>query len=269
MNVKPLLMCVLLPFSVCAEEITFGIVPQQSATTLAKRWGPILRAVSESTGHEIVFRTTKDIPEFEKQLLRGEFDIAYMNPYHYTVFHQTPGYQAFAKQKDKMIRGLIVVQKGSALDNISELNGKTVAFPSPAAFAASVLPKAALEQRGIKVKPMYVSSHDSVYLNVARGVVEAGGGIERTLNNIQPEVREQLSVLWRSEAYTPHAFAYHPNLSIEVVQQIQTALIELADTEEGAMLLKAINFSGIAAAKDEDWDDVRALNITSLEHLMN
>ncbi len=134
MNVKPLLMCVLLPFSVCAEEIIFGIVPQQSATTLAKRWGPILRAVSESTGHEIVFRTTKDIPEFEKQLLRGEFDIAYMNPYHYTVFHQTPGYQAFAKQKDKMIRGLIVVQKGSALDNISELNGKMVAFPSPAAF---------------------------------------------------------------------------------------------------------------------------------------
>ncbi|NMU25301.1 phosphate ABC transporter substrate-binding protein, partial [Vibrio parahaemolyticus] len=42
-----------------------------------------------------------------------------------------------------------------------------------------------------------------------------------------------------------------------------------ADTENGAKLLKAINFSGIAAAKDEDWDDVRALNITYLDHLMN
>ncbi len=82
-----------------AEQITFGIVPQQSAITLANNWGPILKYLSEQTGEEVVFRTAKDIPEFERRVAAGEYDIAYMNPYHYTVFHQKPGYNAIAKQK--------------------------------------------------------------------------------------------------------------------------------------------------------------------------
>jgi len=37
---------------------------------------------------------------------------------------------------------------------------------------------------------------------------------------------------------------------------------------EGKALLKGINFSSVVEAEHEDWDDVRALNITLLDHLL-
>ncbi len=261
-------LAIFVPLGANAHSLTFGIVPQQSAVTLATNWGPILHYLSAQIGHDVVFRTAKDIPEFEQRLLAGEYDIAYMNPYHYTVFHQKPGYIAFAKQKNQQIRGILVINKHSPLTDIAELDGQTLAFPSPVAFAATVLPLSALAQQNIHVQPQYVSSHESVYLNVASGFFVAGGGIERTFNNTDPQIRDQLQILWRTPQYTPHAFAFHPNLDPTLAQQIQQALLALNDSKEGLELLNNISFSGISPAQDADWDDIRALHITLLQHLL-
>ncbi|MEH6446772.1 MAG: PhnD/SsuA/transferrin family substrate-binding protein, partial [Oceanospirillaceae bacterium] len=148
------------------KTLKLGVVPQQSAKVLAKLWTPISQYLSEKTGMNIIFSTARDIPTFEKRLLAGEYDIAYMNPYHFTVFNQKPGYQAIAKEQSKRIKGIIVVPKDSLITQLSQLDGKTLAFPAPAAFAASVLPRAKMRADGIKITPKYVSSHDSVYLSV-------------------------------------------------------------------------------------------------------
>ena len=60
---------------------------------------------------DIRFTTAPDIPEFERRLLAGRYDLAYMNPYHYTVFSLKPGYIVVAKEKDKLIQGIVVVRK--------------------------------------------------------------------------------------------------------------------------------------------------------------
>ncbi|MHA2938960.1 phosphate/phosphite/phosphonate ABC transporter substrate-binding protein [Vibrio sp. RC27] len=254
-----------LPVQAQEQVLTFGIVPQQSAITLAKNWGPILKHLSEETGYKVIFRTAKDIPEFEQRVLKGEYDIAYMNPYHYTVFHQKPGYEAFAKQKDKQIRGIVVVKSDSDIKELKDLDGETLVFPSPAAFAASVVPRSSLKAMGINFTPQYVSSHDSVYINVAKDFFPAGGGIERTLNNTDSTVRENLKVLWRTPGYTPHAFATHPDLPKEVSDKVAHALIALNDSDDGKALLSRIKFKGIEQAQNSDWDDVRSLNITLLD----
>ena len=83
-----------------------------------------------------------------------------MNPYHYVVASESPGYQAFAKVADKKIRGIFIVRKDSEISNLEGLSGATLAFPSPAAFAASILPRSELKNRGINFTPKYVNSHD-------------------------------------------------------------------------------------------------------------
>ncbi len=40
-----------------------------------------------------------------------------------------------------------MVRKDSTIKELSELSGEKLAFPSPAAFAASVIPRAVLEQK--------------------------------------------------------------------------------------------------------------------------
>lgn len=251
-----------------ADTLTFGIVPQQSAKKLAKLWTPITAYLSEKTGHTIRFTTAKNIPTFEKRLQKGEYDIAYMNPYHFTVFNEKPGYQALVRQKDKRIKGIMVVRKDSTLADLQELSGNKLAFPSPAAFAASVVPRANLTQQGIDFEPKYVSSHDSVYLNVAKGLFPAGGGVVRTFNNTDPEVREQLKVLWTTDGYTPHAVAVSPKVSESAKESLRAALLAMADDPEGQELLKKLNFKAFTHASNSDWDDVRGLNITLLEHML-
>jgi len=252
------------PVYMGAEEsltLSFGIVPQQSATKLARLWTPICKYLSKQTGYRFVFKTAKDIPTFEKRLAAGEYDIAYMNPYHYTVFSIDPGYRAIAKETNKRIQGIIVVKKDSPYQSIAELSGKTLAFPAPAAFAASVLPRAYLKTNQIEISPQYVRSHDSVYLTVSKGLYPAGGGIQRTFNNMPESIRQQLRILWKTPGYTPHAFAVHPRLPAAVVRDIAGALIAISTNEEGGNLLRNLNFNPIGSAKDEDWDDVRELGI--------
>jgi len=144
MHWPPLLGVLLaLAFAVSAADeqptLTFGVVPQQSATKLARTWVPVLRLIGERSGVALQFATAPDIPTFEQRLAAGEYDLAYMNPYHYTVFHERPGYQAFAKEKDRLIQGILVVRKDAPYEKLADFEGRELAFPAPAAFAASVL----------------------------------------------------------------------------------------------------------------------------------
>lgn len=242
-------------------EYSFGVVPQQSATALAQSWVPIFQYISAKTGLKLHFKTARDIPTFEARLAAGEYDFAYMNPFHYITYRVDPGYRAFANQSRKKIRGILVKAKDSSIDSLEDLSGETLAFPSPAAFAASLLPRGELNRAGIPITAKYVGSHDSVYRSVAKGLFPAGGGIERTFNTLRPEIRDQLEILWTSEGYTPHAFAAHPRIPGDVVNRVAAAMIAMRQDPEALALLARIKFKGIQPALDADWDDVRGLGL--------
>ncbi|AMJ88958.1 phosphate/phosphite/phosphonate ABC transporter substrate-binding protein [Alteromonas sp. Mac1] len=246
------------------NTLTLGIVPQQSAKKLAETWQPLINYISEHANIDVVFKTAKDIPTFEQRLAEGEYDIAYMNPYHFVVFHDSVGYRALARQIDKRIKGIIVVDANSDIVSLDDLNGKEIAFPSPAAFAATIIPSAYLKQQGILFTPRYVHSHDSVYLNVQRGFFNAGGGIIRTFNGVDDNTRSALRILWESDGYTPHAIATHPRVTDTQRDALLTALLTLSEDEDNKQLLKNVGFKGFISSVGEDWDDVRALGITSL-----
>ncbi len=244
--------------------VIVGIVPQHSSTVLSRQWNPILRHLSEETGYWLIFRPARSIPVFEERLFNGRYDIAYMNPYHYVVAHEQVGYQAFARQKNEYIQGIMVVHRDVAFNNLDELASRTLAFPSPHAFAASILTRSHLRQAEIPFVANYLSSHDKVYRSVAYGHYPAGGGIMRTLDQVSPSIRQQLRVLWKSNEYTPHAIAAHPDLEPDFLYRLQEAMVRMSQSEEGRQLLDGIEFEGIVSAQDGDWDDIRELNMESV-----
>lgn len=243
------------------QPLTFAVVPQQSATQLAEAWTPVLAWLSQSSGLPLQFVTAPDVPSFEQRLTAGEYDIAYMNPYHYTVFSAHPGYRALSRAKGDRIKGILVTQKDSPIKSLSDLAGKTLAFPTPAAFAASLLVQAELRGRGIAFTPKIVNSHNSVYRSVAKGIFPAGGGIPRTLELLDENVRNDLRVLWETREFTTHAIASRPGLDTAVRARLWKAMRDMGADPHGQELLKGIGFKGFEQAKDEDWNDVRSLKI--------
>ncbi|MFT4514514.1 MAG: phosphonate transport system substrate-binding protein [Planctomycetota bacterium] len=241
--------------------LSVGVVPQQAASTLAKQWIPLLNYIGNKANARLVFKTASNIPTFEKRCAAGAYDIAYMNPYHYTVYHDQVGYEAIVKRSDSKIKGIIVKKRGSNHQTLMDLDGKKLAFPAPRAFAATLLTTAGLRAAGVEFESEYVSSHESVYLNVARGLFVAGGGIVRTFKNVSPEIRDQLEILWETPSYTPHAFAMHPRVDAKMRAAVTQALIEIDSDEVGRTLLGALNIKNLEAASNQDWDDVRELQI--------
>ena len=253
--------CLSVPVS-ADETYKFGIVPQQSGSRLSKLWTPILEYLETKTGYKFQFATARNIPTYEKRLLNGKYDFAYMNPYHYIQYQNQAGYNAFAKAKQKRLKGILVVHKDSPYKKIEDLHDAEMAFPSNA-FAANLVPRAIMAQADIGFSPKFVASHDSVYRNVAKGRYPAGGGVMRTYRNTSPEYRDNLRILWTSEGYTPHAFAAHPRVPQHVVDEVQRAMLEMDRDPRGKALLKSIRLKGIEAGQNLEWDDVRALNIKS------
>ena len=240
-------------------EVIFGVVPQQSASRLAKVWVPVLASLSSDIGMTVRFVTARNIPTFERCLAIGAYDVAYMNPLHYVHFHDISGYEAIAHRSQKKLKGILVARRDSDINGISDLGGGTIAFPSPAAFGASVLPRAELSQKNILFAPKYVSSHDSVYRTVASGIMEAGGGVMRTFKTIPEEVRSQLKIIYTTNAYTPHAIAYRKGYSMAVAGKVQQGLMALSERAPDKLALLGI--TAFQAATNEDWDDVRKLEI--------
>lgn len=241
--------------------LSFGIGPQQSTGELARRWVPVLDYIQRRSGIALHFATGKDIPTYQREVGAGKYDFVYINPYHYTLSHASAGYEAFAQEKDAELVGVLVVARDSPVRSLAELHGKELAFPAPAAITATVLPLREFARQKIAVTPRYVTSHDSVYRAVAHGHYIAGGGEARTFANAKPEVRARLRVLWRTQALPSFVFAAHPRVPLAVRKRVEAAMFAMHTQPEGLRLLQAINFKGIAPAKDADYDRVRRLDI--------
>ena len=244
-----------------AETLSFGIPPQQSPVEVVKRWTPILQYLEKKTGVTLELKTGKDISTYQQQIMEGAYDIAFVNPNTYVAANKLKGYQAFAHERDGKSYGMIVARKNGPVTQLAELHERTLAFPSNFAVMATILPLKQLEEQKIPVRIQYVVSMDSVYRSVAKGLFLAGGGESRTFGSLDPEIRDQLIVLWRSEDLPPFPFLAHPRVAAATVNQLQNAMVGMSQDPEGQALLKVVNIKGLEKSTDADYNGVRKLNL--------
>lgn len=220
---------------------TFDVVPQLTAAKIYTTWSPLLQRVGQDAKLCFELRVSATIPEFEQKLLKGEPEFVFLNPYHAVLAHQKKKYQPLLANSEDLLTGILVVRADSPIQHLEELKGKSITFPAPNAFAASLLIRAELAKKKIEITPVFVKTHSNVYRSVIGKDVIAGGGVNNTLDNEAPEVRQQLRVLYETSAYTPHPVATHPSVSTAVRERFLKTMLKLAQDEEGRKLLDGIN----------------------------
>ena len=241
---------------------TIGVVPQFDARRTQKIWTPILKRLETETGLSFKLVGSPDIPEFEKAFTAGEYDFAYMNPYHLVVANDAQGYTPIVSDIARKLYGIIVVKKDSPITSVEQLDGKMIALPAPNALGAALIPRTEFATK-FKIKPeyKYVKSHTSVYLNVLLNQVTAGGGVQKTLSQQKPEVRDKLRVLYETTKVTPHPVTVHPRVSAEVKQQVTNAFLKMAASKDDIELLKKIPMKKLGMAKLSDYDELRKMGL--------
>ncbi|MCG6969439.1 MAG: phosphate/phosphite/phosphonate ABC transporter substrate-binding protein [Gammaproteobacteria bacterium] len=243
------------PSTAVEKVYKFGVVPQFDARRIKNIWQPILDAVSKQSGLQFELLGSANIPTFEKQFAAGEFDFAYMNPYHLIKAREAQNYQPLLRDIGRQLYGIIVVRKDSSIQQVTDLQGKTVAFPAPNALGAALIPRTEFgEIYKINVQPKYVRSHDSVYLNVLLGQADAGGGVQKTFNKQPQNVRDALKIIYQTRKVAPHPLAVHPRVPEAVKKKILESFLALGNSAQGRALLKEIPMNQIGTATMEDYD---------------
>ena len=229
-------------FNVSAENIySLGVVPQYKAKEIHNVWQPIINEINKKTGIQFVILSKPDIATFEAALKAGEFDFAYMNPYHMLIASIRQGYQPLVRDIGKSLQGILVVPAKSHITDIQELDNQSIAFPSANALGASLLIRQELSDNfNININPRYVKTHDSVYLNVILNQTPAGGGVENTLNNQPEKIRDKLRVIYHTSKVASHPIAAHPRVPESVANMILDALLSLDKDDKGRKLLASI-----------------------------
>ncbi len=236
----------------------FGVVPQFEPRALANIWIPILKELENRTGLKFKMIGSPKIPEFEVSFMAGEFDFAYMNPYHAMIAASRLGYVPLNRDHGRKLFGVLVVKKDSPIKYVNELDGKPISFPSPNALGASLLMRAELANRfGIKIKPLYVHTHSSVYLNVIFGKTDAGGGVMGSLKRQSQEIQGALRVIYKTRTMSPHPVTAHPRVPAAHMELVRKAFIDMGQTEQGAALLAKVPFKKIGPANLDEYMDLK------------
>jgi phosphonate transport system substrate-binding protein len=208
---------------------TVAVVPQFQAVEISRVWQPILERVGLEAGVQLNLKVAKDIPSFEDDVMAGKADFAYMNPYHQVMAHKAQGYVPLVRDS-KLLTGILVVRQDDQIKSVQELNGKTLAFPAPNAFGASLLIRGHLAERDkISITPFYAKTHTNAYRQTLVGKTAASGGLRATLDKEPEEVRAALRVLMETPGAAPHPLSAHPRVPAKVQQAVMAAMLKLAN----------------------------------------
>lgn len=232
----------------------FGVVPQFEARRLHAIWSPILKQLNDRTGYRFALKGAPTIADFEKAFMRGDYDFAYMNPYHYIIANKTQRYQPLLRDQGKKLFGVLVVRKDSHINDVSQLDGQKIAFPSPNALGAALQMRQELHDIfHIQIQPVYVKTHDSVYLNVLLGKTQAGGGVQKTLRSKPQAYQQSLKIIHKTRQVAPHPIVVHPRVPQKVKQAVFDAFLAMGRTEAGKKQLAKIPIKQIGAATHADY----------------
>jgi phosphonate transport system substrate-binding protein len=243
------------------ESYVLGVVPQFEVRKLYAIWQPIIDEIAMKTGIQIELAPSKNIEEFEMEFAQQKFDFAYMNPYHMLVASEH-GYEPLVRDTSKMLYGILVVRSDSDIRSPLDLNDKVIAFPSPNALGASLQMRQELhDQFGIQIRPNYVKTHDSVYLNVILYEAVAGGGVQKTLSRQPLNYQEQVRIVHKTTPVSPHPVAIRASLPAPLKASIKRAFIAMGEKQEGQKKLEKIPIKRIGPAGMEDYLPLKKMGL--------
>lgn len=220
--------------------IKFAVLNQHSVLVTAQIWNPILVEVSRISGIPLTLAMAKTAPETTAKTVAGDYDFAYTN-HLFTPERDQLGWRVIARINRPGIASLIVTDTASNLRTLTDLEGKTVAFPSKEAFVGYHIPNQALTDAGITVEKRFAGNQEGAMQQLMTGAVAAAAVNDKVMQAFSHRKGFDIKVLWQSQTYPDLAVMASPKLEKQVVQKVQQALINLHHDPAGLVALQKAN----------------------------
>lgn len=256
------------------ESLTYACLPQYSHRVSFSRHHRLVEYIAEQTGLPIR-QIFPDTFEAHVQMVgAGKIDISFSNPLVYTRIADRYQARAFARIVEKngkpTFRGQIICRADNkAIQNLQDCRNKRwmAVAPTSAAGYLFVLDHflrhgiSKEDFRSISFAPGPGAKQEKVVQAVYLGEADFGSIREGTLELVEDRVDlSAIRILDRTRRFPSWVYAARKGLSSDVVEKIQTALLDLEPANpEHRQILELAHFQGIIDATDQDFDPIREL----------
>ncbi len=143
---------------------------------------------------------------------------------------------------------------------------KKPCWTDPLSTSGYIIPFGILKNLGIETKAgAFVQGHPTVVTALnAGGICDFGAAFidvrtNPTLQEAIPDVMDKIDVIWRTDPVIPNDnISFANSMDPEMVAKFKAAFLDLASTDEGKAILKAIyEFESVKEVDDTFYDDFR------------
>ena len=270
-----LLSCLFVPATsstAAAQELTIGLIPEQNVFRQMKRYEPIADYIRGETGLRIRFTILSRYGNIIDSFVSENMDGAFLGSFTGAMAIQALGIEPVARplwlDGTSTYHGYIFVRKDSGINNVRDMNGKTIAFVERATTAGYIFPKAYLREHGVRDLDTYFSeyyfagSHDATITAVLEGQADIGCAKNTIFNLLaarDPRVRNDLTILAESPTVPSNGLGIRKDLDPAVKVKLRDALIGMAASPAGRQVLEKFGAIRFVPTTKDDYRSVFSL----------
>ena len=257
------------------NQIRMDILPCSDVVMSFKKFHPLISYLKQQTGFDIETAVPKDFAEMEWALKNGDIDFALQDPHTYVSlaksYNRGSLLRTLTKDGKTSQYGLIIARKGSGINHVRDLRGKTVMFGPKLSSTKWIAAKEMFKENGINIdKDLKAYSNggccEDIAFNVYLKAVDAGVVCDHFLEEHSDKQKElginvkQLIVIGRTGPVPTKIFAARRELNTGIVAKINQMLLNLdRNLPAHAEILHSAELGGFQKARDKDYDGIRTV----------
>ncbi|MEX2535010.1 MAG: phosphate/phosphite/phosphonate ABC transporter substrate-binding protein [Trueperaceae bacterium] len=267
----------LVPASASAQDeipstLTLGMVPSREADRIVDSLDPLADMLSERLLIPVETFVSTNYVGLVEAMGSGRVDIGLFGPAALVQAMDRHGAEvivASVRFGETTYKTQYNIRCDSGIESFEDLEGKTIAFVDPGSASGYQFPYVQLKNEfGIDantdMNATFAGSHDAAVLAVYNGDVDVATSFNDARTAIEgdfPDVMEEVCILGYTQDIPNDGAVVRAGLDEELKMQIQQALIEIADTEEGKALTNELfNVTGFAPVDPSAYDVVREVS---------
>ena len=213
--------------------LTVGILPYQGPQQLVSKFSPLRDYLQQASARKLTLVTAPSYPEFRARTKAGEYDIILTAPHFARVAELESGFKRIAVTRYR-VHGAIFVAKDSPAQQLSDLIGKSLSIPPPAAMVHMLVIELARNNgldldRDFKLHTQE-SMHNSLFAAV-RG--DSDASVVDFASWDAYEQKNSLREIAKTAEVPGMIIMAHPRVPKAVIASMRKALFAYADTAEG------------------------------------
>ena len=251
------------------RTLTLAFIPQENPEKLLGDVQVITDYLADEIGVPVKGYVTLDHAAAVEALRSGSADISFSGALPYVLAHDQVGAEVLLSE---VYRGSpsyvarIFVRKDSGIDDVADLEGKTIAFADPISesgylYPLEILADAGLIERGSDPQSFFsrvyfAGGYQQAIQAVANGLVDAAGVSEFADLLLSPEQQSQVKWIAESEPIPSHAVIARKDLDPELKRRFVAAMLKLNEPQNRWLLQHVYAPDGYVVTEHDAYEPV-------------